>query len=109
MPRKFKALVIGDAMIEGDAFEASAKEILGQHISDLKMGNWESDSGKLQARRLAVEKQGPEIEPLEPLVEAYGKDAELLAGLFIAISSKVIIMQCPSSGLQESHVPELRT
>lgn len=90
MPRKFKALVIGDAMIKGDAFEASAKNFLGQHIGDLKMGNWESDAGKLQARRLAVEQQGPEIEPLEPLVDAYGKDVELLAGLFIAISSKVI-------------------
>lgn len=90
MPRKFKALVIGDAMIEGAAFEASAKKTLAPYISSLACGDWESNSAKLQARRLAVEKQGPEIEPVEPLVETYGKDAELLAGLFITISSKVI-------------------
>jgi D-3-phosphoglycerate dehydrogenase len=90
MPRKFKALVIGDAMIMGDAFEASAKKNLGAFLGELHTGNWESDWSKLQPRRLAVEKQGPEIEVVDALIEAQGKDAELLAGLFIPISSKVM-------------------
>lgn len=90
MPRKFKALVIGDAMIQGEAFEASAKKCLGAYLSDLKTGDWENDAGTLQARRLVVEKQGPEVEIVDPLIEAQGQDAELLAGLFIPISSKVM-------------------
>lgn len=90
MPRKFKALVIGDAMIEGDAFQASAEKILAPFLSGLAVGNWESDSGKLQARRLVVEKQGPEVEVVDPLIQSQGKDAELLAGLFLPISSKVM-------------------
>ncbi|NVO16502.1 MAG: 2-hydroxyacid dehydrogenase [Rhodoplanes sp.] len=90
MSRKFKALVLGDAMIRGDAFAVSAKQILGDHLSDLAVGEWESDAGKLQARRLAVEKQGPEIEIVDPLIETQGRDAALLAGLFVPISSKVM-------------------
>lgn len=90
MPRKFKALVIGDAMIGGAAFEASAKNILSAYVSGLEVGNWESDSGKLQARRLVVEKQGPEVEIVDPLIQSQGKDAELLAGLFLPISSKAM-------------------
>jgi D-3-phosphoglycerate dehydrogenase len=90
MSRKFKALVVGDAMIRGDAFGVSAKQILGDRLSDLAVGEWESDAGKLQARRLAVEKQGPEIEIVDPLVETEGRDAALLAGLFVPISSKVM-------------------
>ena len=90
MPRTFKALVIGDAMIQGEAFEASAKKLLHPFLSTLHCGDWESDSATLQARRLAVEKQGPEIEAVDPLILSRGKDAELLAGLFIPISSKVM-------------------
>ena len=32
MSRKFKALVVGDAMIRGDAFGVSAKHILGDRL-----------------------------------------------------------------------------
>ncbi len=53
-------------------------------------GDWESDWGKLQKRRLEVEKHGPEIEPCEPLILQHGKDAEILMGLFIAVSAKVM-------------------
>jgi D-3-phosphoglycerate dehydrogenase len=53
-------------------------------------GNWEPAWDKLQYRRLEVEKQGPEIEPPDPLVLAHGKDCNLLAGLFVPVSSKVI-------------------
>lgn len=90
MSRKFKALVVGDAMIRGDAFAVSAKQILGDRLADLGVGEWESDSAKLQARRLAVEKQGPEIEIVDPLIATEGGDAALLAGLFVPISSKVM-------------------
>ncbi|TBW40052.1 3-phosphoglycerate dehydrogenase [Siculibacillus lacustris] len=90
MPRKFKALAIGDAMIQGDAFEASLKARLGPYVDDLRVGDWETDWDRLQTRRLVVEKQGPEVEIVEPLILEQGGDAELLSGLFLAISSKVM-------------------
>jgi D-3-phosphoglycerate dehydrogenase len=77
-------------MIGGEAFEASAKTILAPYLDSLVTGNWESDSGKLQARRLVVEKQGPEVEIVDPLIESQGRNAELLAGLFLPVSSKVM-------------------
>ncbi|CAL8980750.1 Hydroxypyruvate reductase [Rhodoplanes serenus] len=90
MARTFKVLVVGDAMIRGDAFAASAQRILGDRLAGLAAGEWESESGKLQARRLAVEKQGPEIEVVDPVITSEGRDAEILAGLFVPISSKVM-------------------
>lgn len=57
---------------------------------DIYAGDWEVDWVKLQHRRLEVEKNGPEMEPCEPLVLQYGSDAQILMGLFIAVSSKVM-------------------
>ncbi|MEN3931219.1 2-hydroxyacid dehydrogenase [Microvirga sp. W0021] len=85
-----KAVVVGDAMIMGDGFEQAARKNLGAYFSDVKMGNWEEDYPKLQERRLAVEKQGPEIEVVPEIVAKEGKDASLLAGLFVPVSSKVM-------------------
>lgn len=90
MSKQFKAIVLGDAMIGGEAFGDAAKKYLSPYISDLKVGEWESDWGKLQNRRLEVEKHGPEIEVVDELIQAEGSDAEMLAGLFVPISSKVI-------------------
>lgn len=89
MAGKLKALLIGDAMIVGSEFNLAAKKYLDEYIGEATVGNWEPDWQKLQARRLEVEKKGPEIEEVDALIKAEGKDAELLAGLFIPISSKV--------------------
>ena len=89
MSRKLKALVIGDAMILGSEFQLAARKYLGDFIGELKVGDWETNWQQLQARRLEVEKKGPEIEVVDDLIQEEGKDAELLAGLFIPISSKV--------------------
>ena len=89
MTRKLKALVLGDAMIPGSEFESAAKRYLGNVIGDLKVGDWESNWDRLQARRLEVEKKGPEIESVPDLVKAEGADAEMIMGLFVPVSSKV--------------------
>ena len=70
MSKQFKAIVLGDAMIGGEAFGDAAKKYLSPYISDLKVGEWESDWGKLQNRRLEVEKHGPEIEVVDELIQA---------------------------------------
>lgn len=90
MAKKLKAVLIGDAMINGSEFKLAADKFLGDYVGETVVGDWEPDWGKLQHRRLEVEKQGPEIEPADPLVLAEGKDAEILAGLFVPISSKVL-------------------
>lgn len=89
MPKKMKTLVIGDAMILGSEFKLAAQKYLGDFIGDVKVGDWESNWQQLQARRLEVEKKGPEIEVVDDLILAEGQDAELLAGLFLPVSSKV--------------------
>ena len=89
MPRKLKALLIGDAMIRGSEFKLAAEKYLGEVIGEAKVGDWEDDWQRLQARRLEVEKKGPEIEEVDPLIRAEGEDAELLAGLFVPVSTKV--------------------
>ena len=89
MTKPLKTLLIGDAMILGSEFQLAAEKYLRDFLGEVKVGNWETDWPKLQDRRLQVEKQGPEIEPADPLVLQYGKEAEMLAGLFVPISSKV--------------------
>lgn len=87
---KINTIVLGDPMILGDAFEAAAHNNVEQFLGDLKVGNWETDWGKLQNRRLEVEKFGPEIEVVDQLILDSGSDVEMLAGLFVPISSKVM-------------------
>jgi D-3-phosphoglycerate dehydrogenase / 2-oxoglutarate reductase len=89
MNKRIKSLLIGDAMIPGSDFKLAAEKYLGDVISDTKVGDWESDWGKLQERRLKVEKEGPEVEAIDALIKEHGSTAELLAGLFVPISSKV--------------------
>lgn len=89
MSRQMKAVLLGDAMIVGSEFEAATKKYLSEYVGAIKVGDWEPNWQKLQARRLEVEKQGPEIEEVDSLITAEGSDAELLAGLFVPVSSKV--------------------
>lgn len=89
MARKMKAIVLGDAMIPGPEFEAAARKYLGDFVDDLKVGDWESNWDLLQKRRLEVEKKGPELETVADLILKEGKDAEMVMGLFVPVSSKV--------------------
>jgi D-3-phosphoglycerate dehydrogenase len=89
MKKSIKALVIGDAMILGSEFKLAAEKYLGDALAETEVGDWETSWPKLQDRRLVVEKKGPEVEVVDSLILEHGKDAELLAGLFVPISSKV--------------------
>ena len=90
MSKRMKVLLIGDAMIPGSDFKLAADKYLGDFIAEAKVGDWESSWPKLQERRLEVEKKGPEIEVVDSLIQEQGRDAEMLAGLFVPISSKVM-------------------
>ncbi|MCI1945549.1 MAG: 2-hydroxyacid dehydrogenase [Clostridium luticellarii] len=113
MLKKVKALLIGDAMIPGKSFEGAYEKYLKRFIDQVKVGDWESDWGKLQNRRLEVEKKGPEIEEVDPLIKAEGKDASVLMGLFLPVSSKVFeampnlhIVGVSRAGLENVNVEE---
>jgi len=86
---KMKAVLLGDAMIVGEDFKNAAAKYVGDFVGEMAVGNWEADWSKLQNRRLEVEKFGPEIEVVDPLIQEAGSDAELVAGLFVPLSSKV--------------------
>jgi len=113
MKKTMKALLIGDAMILGSEFKLAAEKYLGDVLLETKVGDWETSWPKLQDRRLIVEKKGPEVEVVDPLILEHGKDAELLAGLFIPISSKVFdampklrIAGVSRAGVENVNVPE---
>lgn len=90
MPKSLRALLLGDAMIPAPGF-AKAWDTHMRGFGDVAFaGEWEPSWEKLQFRRLEVEKNGPEIEPADPLVLLHGKDCNVLAGLFVPVSSKVI-------------------
>lgn len=90
MKTKLNAIVLGDAMIHSKGFVDAWKKYLGKFGELSFAGDWEPNWDKLQYRRLEVEKHGPEIEPADPLICAHGKDANVLLGLFIPVSSKVM-------------------
>ncbi|MGL6200768.1 MAG: 2-hydroxyacid dehydrogenase [Lachnospiraceae bacterium] len=85
-----KAVLLGDAMIPGKGFGEAWEKHMKQYGSNIVVGNWESDWGQLQYRRLEVEKRGPEIEVVDETILQEGKDAEALMGLFVPVSSKVM-------------------
>ena len=113
MSRKIKAVLLGDAMIPGKGFGAAWGKCLKDYGNDIVVGDWEPNWEKLQYRRLEVEKQGPEIETVPELVAQAGSDAELLAGLFVPVSSKVFdampnlkIVGVSRAGLENVNVAE---
>ncbi|HOA15252.1 MAG TPA: 2-hydroxyacid dehydrogenase [Bacillota bacterium] len=89
MARKIKAILLGDAMIPGEGFGKAWRKHLSAYGDDIYVGNWESNWDKLQYRRLEIEKRGPEIDTVDDEQLAKGKDAEVLMGLFLPVSSKV--------------------
>ncbi|WP_040637379.1 2-hydroxyacid dehydrogenase [Mitsuokella sp. oral taxon 131] len=108
-----KAILLGDAMIHGKGFEGAWKKHMARYGSDICVGEWESDWDKLQYRRLEVEKRGPEIETVDELIQKEGKDADVLMGLFVPVSSKVMdampnlrIVGVSRAGLENVNVEE---
>jgi len=85
-----KAILLGDAMIQGDGFKNAWQEHLSNYSKDIVVDNFESDWDQLQHRRLEVEKNGPEIEEVDQTILEQGSDADVLMGLFVPISSKVM-------------------
>lgn len=85
-----KILLVGDAMIPPKLFEEPLPRVMGDYIESYAAGYYEEDWGKLQDRRLKVEQQGPEIEIVPEIIEAEGKDASMLMGLFVPVSTKVM-------------------
>ena len=85
-----KGVVLGDAMISCPGFQKAWEKYLRPYGECIFAGNWESDWGQLQHRRLEVEKRGPEIEPCDPLILEHGSEANVLLGLFVPISKAVM-------------------
>ncbi len=90
MSQKLRGLLLGDAMIPSPGFVKAWEKYLAPFGGIGFAGDWEPAWDKLQYRRLEVEKRGPEIEPADPLVLANGADCNILAGLFVPVSSKVM-------------------
>jgi D-3-phosphoglycerate dehydrogenase len=89
MAKRMKAMLIGDAMIPGEVFERAWRNQM-LSFGEAIVGDWEANWDKLQYRRLEVEKNGPEGEDVTPLILESGKTAEILMGLFLPISGKVM-------------------
>ena len=81
-----KMIISGDAMIPGKLFEGAVTKHLGKYVDNYVVGDFETNWGSLQERRLLVEQQGPEIEVI-PDVVLENKDADILTGLFVPVSS----------------------
>ena len=110
--KRLKGILLGDAMISGEGFEKAWKKYLSGD-DEIIAGNWENNWDKLQYRRLEVEKKGPEIEAVDELILRNGKDADILIGLFVPVSSKVMdampdlrIVGVSRAGLENVNVAE---
>jgi len=112
MAKKLKAILLGDAMIQGEGFRRAWEK----HLSDYGKaitGDWETNWDNLQYRRLEVEKNGPENEVVDDLILQSGIDAEVLMGLFVPVSGKVMdamprlkIVGISRAGLENVNVKE---
>ena len=82
-------LCIGDTMIPGKNIAEAAKEL---HIKpiNIEKDDWETDWGKLQDRRLVIEKQGPAAEPVVSQILNANKNTEMLIVLFCPVSKDAI-------------------
>lgn len=85
-----KAILSGDPMIPSELFKKAFDKHLVSYFNEVVSEDFETDWSKLQDRRLKVEQQGPEIEVVPDVVLREGKDASLIAGLFVPISSKLM-------------------
>lgn len=114
MSKELKPLILGDAMIPQEGFvKAWEKYFAADYGKDVVHGDFESDWDQLQYRRLEVEKQGPEIEEVDPLILEKGNDRDMLMGLFVPVSSKVMdampnlrVVGVSRAGLENVNVEE---
>lgn len=114
MGKSIKAMILGDAMINHEGFVKAWEDYMSQDFgNDVIAGDFERSWDKLQYRRLEVEKRGPEIEEVDPLIIEKGADREALLGLFVPVSSKVMdampnlkIVGVSRAGLENVNVEE---
>jgi len=84
-----EVLCVGDVMIPGNNIGEAAKELKLNNLNiDIK--NWETDWGKLQDRRLVIEKQGPAAEPVVSQILDANRNTEMLIVLFCPVSKDAI-------------------
>ncbi len=88
--KELKAILLGDAMIPHPGFVKAFDKHLSKFGSVVKYGDFEDNWDKLQYRRLEVEKNGPDVEKPDPIIVEYGKDANILMGLFVPVSAEVM-------------------
>ncbi len=86
---ELRGILLGDAMIPSPGFVAAWDKYLGDFDGGAEAGEWESDWGQLQYRRLEVEKQGPEIESVPEKIAESDGTANVVAGLFVPINTGV--------------------
>lgn len=77
---------VGDAMIPGEDFKNACAEfsIQGNQVA---VHDWERDWGQLQNRRLVIEQQGPDAEPVLPMIQSADSATEMLLLLFAPIAA----------------------
>lgn len=81
-----KILCIGDAMIPAARFEEACAN-LAIPEREIATRDWETDSVKLQDRRLVIEKKGPDAEPVLPEIREADAGTEMLLVLFAPVSA----------------------
>ena len=79
-----KILCIGDTMIPGAWFEKACGEFSLESLT-VSSTDWETNWDNLQNRRLVIEKQGPDAEPVLPEILNADKATEMLLVLFAPV------------------------
>lgn len=84
-----KILCLGDWMIPGDNFRKACDELCVKN-KEIVADNWETDSVKLADRRIAIEKNGPDAEPVLPMILDADRETEMLLVLFAPVSASAM-------------------
>ena len=84
-----EVLCIGDVMIPGSQFHQAAEKLKIKN-KNIESNDWETNWGKLQDRRLIIEKQGPGAEPVVSKISNARKNTEMLLVLFCPVSKEAI-------------------
>jgi len=110
---KIDVTLVGDAMIGGAEFKTAAQKYLGSQLGALHVDDWVTSWDELQRRRLEVEKKGPEIEGVPACIAGQAAQAEILAGLFVPVSSALMaamprlrIAGVSRAGVENVNIPE---
>jgi D-3-phosphoglycerate dehydrogenase len=79
-------LCIGDVMIPGEQFARACQE-LSVANPRVEVADWETNWDRLQNRRLAIEKHGPDAEPVLAEIQRAHQGTEMLFVLFAPVSA----------------------